>query len=148
MRPTTDILLAVKLSARLYEQNLEAVRKHYVLSHIEITILSFLHNNPSMDTAGEICDVRLLSKSNVSGGVDSLVQKGYLRRVPDQNDRRTIHLKLEPSTEPILAGINSAVEQFEQQLFRNFTPAQREEYQKLNNLCFNNVQQALEERNK
>lgn len=148
MRSTTDILLAIKLSSRLYEQNLETVRKHYALSHIEITILSFLYNNPSMDTAGEICEMRLLSKSNVSGGVDSLVRKGYLRRMPDQNDRRTVHLKLETSAEPILIGINSAVEQFEQQLFRNFTSEQREEYRKLNNLCFTNVQHALEERNK
>ena len=71
-----DILLSIRRVVKLYDRYMEDTRNRYGLSHLEITIISFLHNNPGRDTARDICKTRMLPKGNVSQGVESLIQKG------------------------------------------------------------------------
>lgn len=96
---TTDFLLNTRLISKLHESLLKDVCEQYHLALIEANIISFLHNNPGKDTAGDIVDLRRLSKGNVSQGVESLIQKRLLLRTPDQSDRRKIHLSLPPRCE-------------------------------------------------
>ena len=65
----TDGLLCHKRTIKLYDSLLKRACDQYSLSPVEITIISFLHNNPSQDTAGEIAELRSLPKGNVSQGV-------------------------------------------------------------------------------
>lgn len=146
MTQAGEVLTAIRHTIKLYEQCLDQVRADYGLSRLEINILSFLHNNPCQDTAAQISEMRMLSKGNVSQAAELLLHKGYLRREPDQNDRRWIHLKLEPAAQPIIADITKSADAFESLLFQGFTAEQREEYRQLNQICFANVQKALEGR--
>ena len=50
---------------------------------MEATIITFLRNNPNVDTAADIAELRMLSKGQVSQAVESLVRKGLVRRQPD-----------------------------------------------------------------
>lgn len=145
MNQTGDVLMAVRRTIKLYEQCLAPVRRQYKLSGLEINVLSFLHNNPGLNTVAEISELRMLSKGNVSQAADSLLQRGYLRREPDKKDRRLVHFLLEADAQPIITDILAAADLFEQKLFVNFSPAQREEYRMLNKMCFTNVQNSLEE---
>ena len=83
MQNPGDLRLLVRSMNKLYDQCMDGIRRKHGLSQIEIIIVSFLHNNPSRDTAGDIALFRMRPKGNVSQGVDSLIQKRLLARFPD-----------------------------------------------------------------
>ena len=71
MQNPGDLRLLVRSMNKLYDQCMDGIRRKHGLSQIEIIIVSFLHNNPSRDTAGDIALFRMRPKGNVSQGVDS-----------------------------------------------------------------------------
>ena len=72
-RPT-DFLTNTRRIIKLYESMLRSICEKHRLTLLEATILSFLHNNPGVDTAADITELRMLSKGNVSQAVESLIQ--------------------------------------------------------------------------
>ena len=70
MPQTTSLLLLNRGMEKLYGRYMDDIRRDFSLSRIEITIISFLHNNPGLDTAADIAELRMLSKGNVSQGTD------------------------------------------------------------------------------
>ena len=72
----TDLLVLMQRIGKMHEQMLKELCRQYDLSLIEAKIIAFLHNNPTKDTAGDIVELRMLSKGNVSQAVDLLCQKG------------------------------------------------------------------------
>lgn len=71
---------------------LKQLSETYGLTLIEANVITFLHNNPGKDTAADITELRMLSKGNVSQAVESLIQKGLLKRIPDLHDDAGSHL--------------------------------------------------------
>ena len=139
-----DAMLNVRQTMKFYDQCLDEVRARYGLSRIEIVILSFLKNNPGHDTVAEISDMRMLSKGNVSRGVDSLIQRGMLQRAPDLIDRRWVHLHLLPAAAPILRDIQTASIEFVHRAFDGFTAADLAAFHDLNRRLAENVRRNLE----
>ena len=90
MKRTTEIFIGMRSLFRLYDKLLKKVCMEHDLTMIEADIISFLQNNPGKDTAADIVELRLLSKGAVSKGVESLIQKSLLERIPDTEDRRKI----------------------------------------------------------
>ena len=70
----TDLLVLMQRIGKMHEQMLKELCRQYDLSLIEAKIIAFLHNNPTKDTAGDIVELRMLSKGNVSQAVDLLCQ--------------------------------------------------------------------------
>lgn len=85
---TNGLMVWAHSAKRLCSKNAEALVKEFGLSHVEIGILGFLHDHPKLDTSRDIAEALLLAKSNVSNAVENLVQRGYLRREADSEDRR------------------------------------------------------------
>ena len=54
----------------------------------------------------------MLSKGNVSQAVESLIQKGLLKRIPDLHDRRRIHLALLPASHSITADVDTLMDEY------------------------------------
>ena len=69
MRQTNTLLLNIRRIVKLYESMLRPICDKYRLAPIEATIISFLQNNSGRDTATDIVELRMLSKSNVSQAV-------------------------------------------------------------------------------
>ena len=137
-----DLLLAIQHMDKLYGSMMKQIGKHYHLSLIEMTILSFLHNNPEKDTASEIVEIRMLQKGHVSQGVSSLIQKGLLTRRQDQNDRRIIHLALTPKTGAIVKEIEKKKEEFITIVYDGFSSEEREQYLYFVNRIIENTSKA------
>lgn len=76
----TYLLVLMQRIGKMHEQKLKELCRQYNLSLIEAKIIAFLHNNPSKDTAGDIAELRMLSKGNVSQAVDLLCQKGFFQK--------------------------------------------------------------------
>ena len=58
---------------KYYTVQFEGAAAAYGLNQLEIDILLFLHNNPELCTASDICRYRVLAKSNVSAAVERLL---------------------------------------------------------------------------
>lgn len=96
-RNNSIILRFAWKSKKLYEKMFQSTAAEMQLTQNEIDVLLFLHNNKQLDTAKDIADYRSLSKSMISKSVDSLINRGYLSYMTDENDKRCIHLKLQPA---------------------------------------------------
>ena len=110
LQTPSNVFDMTKCLMKLQEKYLESVRYEFNLSRIEIIILTFLHNNPSYDSARDIVEFRMLQRGNVSAAVDTLEKKGYLIRYTDSDDKRIVHLKLTEQTNDIVHAIEEKQE--------------------------------------
>lgn len=120
MGQITAFLTGVRRITKLYEGMLEDICRRYRLTRMEANIISFLQNNPGKDTAGDIVELRMFSKSAVSQGAEALV-----RREQDPDDRRKIHLSLLPKAKPITEEIETIRKRFTERIFAGFSGAER-----------------------
>ena len=90
----SQLLRASRQFKRYYERQFTPLLRRERLTMREVHVLLFLVNNPDRDTARDVVELRGLPKSQVSGAVDLLAERGLLLRQPDQEDRRVVHLTL------------------------------------------------------
>ena len=109
------------LIKRLYDQAMEPLTDQYQVTRMELDVLLFLANNPQLDTATDLVNQRSLTKSHVSSSVASLVKRGCLERVYQQDNRKVAHLKLLAPAEEIVEAGQRAQQHFFASILRNFT---------------------------
>lgn len=146
MKRTTEIFIGMRSLFRLYDKLLKKVCMEHDLTMIEADIISFLQNNPGKDTAADIVELRLLSKGAVSKGVESLIQKSLLERIPDTEDRRKIHLRLKPQAGPVTETVNEVRDGFLETVLDGFTKEELETQDRFLKKLFDNTRKAMEGR--
>ena len=146
MRNTTNFLTNFRRTIKLYDTMLKEICGAYHLTMIEAKIISFLYNNPGKDTAGDIVELRMLSKGNVSTAVEALIQKHLIEREQDKTDRRRIHLYLLPAAEPITNRISEIREQFSEEILFGFSEEERKQFEVLNDRLWENTRNAMKRR--
>ena len=139
MRQISEALAGIRRTIKLYDSMLKPVCDHYRLAPIEATIISFLNYNPGRDTAADIVELRMLSKSNVSQAVESLIQKGLLVRRQDTRDRRKIHLYLTEEVKPVIQEMEGIRQEFRELVFRGFTEGELELFVSFNDRIAENM---------
>lgn len=144
MARTTDFLVTIRRIIKLYDSMLKGVCQQYQLSLIEANIISFLYNNPGKDTAGDIVELRMLAKGNVSQAVEALIRKSLLQRRQDNADRRKIHLSLLPAADPITRDMDTIRQQFHEEVFRGFSTEEIAFFEKINGRIMENAKNAME----
>ena len=127
----TYLLVLMQRIGKMHEQKLKELCRQYDLSLIEAKIIAFLHNNPTKDTAGDIVELRMLSKGNVSQAVDLLCQKGLLSKTADQTDRR--------KTQNVTRAIDTFQSAFYHNLFDGFSLEEFQMFASLNERLASNV---------
>ena len=146
MKNCTEFWLGLRGMIKLYEKTMKTVCTAHALTMVETDIIAFLKNNPQKDTAADIVELRMLSKGAVSKGVEALIQKELIRRYPDAEDRRRLHLKLTDRSEPILTDIERAQTEFWNTVFEGFSEEELEIHERLKTHMFENVRDAEERR--
>ena len=163
MKNCTEFWLGLRGMIKLYEKTMKTVCTAHALTMVETDIIAFLKNNPQKDTAADIVELRMLSKGAVSKGADivelrmlskgavskgveALIQKELIRRYPDAEDRRRLHLKLTDRSEPILTDIERAQTEFWNTVFKGFSEEELEIHERLKTHMFENVRDAEERR--
>ena len=109
-----------------YARLLEPICKKWDLTRNELDVMLFLANNPDYDRAVDIVNNRGLSKSHVSLSITNLESRGLLRRIPDPQDRRTVHLQLTEEAKPITDVACGRQKQFMEYLHQGVTEEQLE----------------------
>lgn len=69
------VLMLIQKIIKLYQSYAKPVLNKYSMTQAEFDILAFLANNPELNTARDICEVRMLKKSIVCQSIDKLVTK-------------------------------------------------------------------------
>lgn len=137
---TEFLIIGNKLQKR-YKNKLSAAIKETNISLIEAEILLFLQNNPTLNTATDIVEYRGFLKSAVSKSVESLIQKGYLKRVPEQSDRRKIHLVITEQTEQIIIKLVKIQRESIALLLKGISKEELEIYMKVIKQFSNNLEE-------
>lgn len=146
MKRSTELFIGLRSLFRLYDKLLKKVCTEHNLTVIEADIISFLQNNPGKDTAADIVELRMLSKGAVSKGVDSLIQKSLLERVPDTEDRRKIHLRLMPQAGPVTETVDEVRDEFLETVLDGSTKEELEIQTLFLQKLFDNTKKAIEGR--
>ncbi len=139
MLQATEFLRLMRFITKSHEACIQTICKEYQLTMMEATIITFLRNNPSVDTAADISELRMLSKGQVSQAVESLVQKGLLARQPDASDRRRIHLRLCEKSIPVTDSIDAIQRQYLAGIFEGFSLEEMECFADFNERIMANV---------
>ena len=101
----------------------------YGLNQLEIDILLFLHNNPELCTASDICRYRGLAKSNVSAAVERLRSRGVLEVLPAPDNRRQRILRFTGVARPMAEALAEIQRRTLEPLFDGFTAAEQQDLQ-------------------
>lgn len=100
---------------------------------------TFLYNHPGRDTAGDIVELRMLSKGNVSKAVEALIQKELIQREQDEKDRRKIHLSLLPAAEPMILALEEKQREFSDAIFSGFSKEEKQLFHEMNSRIAENT---------
>lgn len=107
-----ELPIFVKSIKRLYDDYCKEVGDRLNLSRLEVDIIAFLNNNPNNNTARDISEIRMLPKSNVSAGLDSLMRKGYVERRLCKEDKRISKLSLAENSKEVRKEITKMQDNF------------------------------------
>ena len=124
---------------KYYTKLLDSLCKEWNLTHNELDILLFLHNNPEYDRATDIVSHRGIAKSHVSLGVTNLVEKAFLMRRFDESDRRTAHLTLTEQGKLIASQGREVQQQYFAAMYQGISPEELEIWKKIVLKVQNNV---------
>lgn len=120
-----ELLLSGQLYKKLREVVYKPVAKDYNLSMLDIRVLLFLKDHDMYDTARDIVEVHYLTKSYVSKSIETLIEKGYLKRKQDAHDRRCIHLELQEKALPVIAYVKVKQTELLEILFKGVTEEEK-----------------------
>lgn len=115
----------------------------YGLNQLEIDILLFLHNNPELCTASDICRYRGLAKSNVSAAVERLRSRGVLEVLPAPDNRRQRILRFTGAAGPMAEALAEIQRRTLEPLFDGFTAAEQQALQEYLCRMDTNIQRQL-----
>ena len=95
-----------------YELLSGEVCDRYGLTQMEYDILMFLHNNPQHNTAAEIVKIRKSTKSHVSTSLKDLENKGLIRKIQSEDNKKHIEIVILNKAESIIEDGMKAQKEF------------------------------------
>ena len=110
---------------RLYYELLGAICRKFEITKTELDILLFLAHYPAHDTATQIVQYRHLSKSNVSVSLRELQKRGWVQAEYRDNNRKTLHLSLCPTSKRVVEAGQEAQREFFSILFDGFSEKEK-----------------------
>ena len=128
---------------KYYTVQFEGAAAAYGLNQLEIDILLFLHNNPELCTASDICRYRVLAKSNVSAAVERLRSRGVLTVSPAPGNRRQRLLGFTADGQRIAAALAEIQHRTVEPLFEGFTAEEQQRLQEYLSRIDANIQRQL-----
>lgn len=140
--PLLTIRLALK---RLYDHEMAPIMSRYDLTRMELDVILFLGDNPGLDTAAEIVQLQMMTKSHVSKAVDHLTDMGLLTQRRDEKNRRRIHLTLTDGAQPIFREAREASRRIVSLMMDGVPPEDNETLCRVIHRINDNVSAALDE---
>jgi DNA-binding MarR family transcriptional regulator len=138
-----EALGAVRVAGKVLHLNMERWADQHGLSEGRMSVMFRLRKAPDQrSTMGELAAVLSTTPRNITGLVDNLERDGYVRRVPDPDDRRSIQAQLTPAGIEKIDSIWRASVDAQVEATKQFT---KQELTQLRHLCLKLVQLLREE---
>ena len=99
MFQATEYLQTMRRISKFHDECIQCICEQHGLTKMEATIITFLKNNPGLDTAADMAELRALSKSHISQAVGDEAVKDC-RRKPETVCLYERHPQLFPGTDP------------------------------------------------
>lgn len=112
-----NFLNTSQLLTKAYDQIRKNIQNEYQLIGAEVDVLLFLANNPSHTTAQSIVDVHKLTKSHASLALKILVEKGYVDKTQNPDNKKEFNLTLTTKAHSIIKYGQSRQREFIEILF-------------------------------
>lgn len=109
---TGQFLIHLMHIRQLYDVTIEECSKLAGVTALEVNILLFLANHSEYNTARDICNMRMIPKSNASNGIRLLERKGYLRIVQDGENIKLHRLYLTEKAAAVVAVLKGKQEEY------------------------------------
>jgi len=93
----TECVMNLVLMADLLVKRISSLLQPFNLSPASGLVLSILANSASPLPPYKIADRLIISRPTVTGLIDSLEQRGYVKRIPHLSDRRMLLIELTDS---------------------------------------------------
>lgn len=142
-----ELLLNGRHYKKLQEVYLGTVMETYQLNMVDIRVLLFLHEHEQYDTAKDIVEMHYLAKSYVSKAVERLIERGYLVKRLEDNDKRYVHLILQDEAYPIIEAACRDKKKMLKKLFAGITEEQQNLMREVATTIHHNIIEMIQEGN-
>lgn len=142
---STRLLLFSRQFEQFYEKRFTPLLERSGLSMREMHVLLFFANNPDYDTARDVTEYRGIAKSQVSRAVELLTARGLLRRAPDGDDRRVVHLSITEEGLPLAREAQAVQAACGRRLLEGISPEEEARFRGLLETVLENGAHLLEE---
>jgi len=143
-----DTQIEVLLHGTRYKQLLEnrilAIREKYELRKVDIEVLYYLSRCGDKNTSTDIKAGSMLTKSHISQSVDYLQKRGLLELIPDENDRRCVHLAMTEQAHQIVKEIGEVWADLYRIIFAGVTEEEKQQLHQIAVKICANMKDALQ----
>ena len=127
--------MAGHLIRRLHQQSTQVFAQRtqeagFDLTSIQFAALDFIHANPGTDQA-RVAESIAYDRATIGGVIDRLEQKGWIRRVVSERDRRARELSLTNEGRRIRAALLPIVQDLQDEILQSLCAADRARFLKL-----------------
>ena len=95
---------------KLYDNSFDDLRIKYGLTMNEIMFLLYLDKNKANNTASEIVENLVTTKSHISKSIDSLAKRNIIIRIQDELDKKIIRLYISDTANDLLDDLRTREE--------------------------------------
>lgn len=142
-----ELLLSGRHYKKLQEVYLSSVMEKYQLTMVDIRVLLFLYEHEQFDTAKDIVEMHFLAKSYVSKSVEKLIERGFLLKKHQENDKRYIHLVLQEKACPVIEAVSREKKKMLGRLFSGITGEQQTVLREVASTINHNIIEMINEGN-
>lgn len=144
MTDELELLITGRQFGKMCEREYEVIREKYGLRKVELNILYFLDCSKEMRTAGDIAQIRQVSKAHISSAVENLVKKELLKTQEDPKDRRRTLLELTGQGKVVVEEVGLARRRMSQIVYRGITEEEKAVMQQAAKKMLQNMQEEIE----
>lgn len=121
MERQIDNLLHGAQFKQLMEDRIAQIREQYGLRKVDVEILYYLSGCGDRNTSKDIKNDTKITKGHISQSVDRLQKMDLLTFIPDENDRRCVHLRLTQKAEQVSRDITGVWNELSSIVFEEVT---------------------------
>ena len=117
-----------QLSTQVFVQRTQAAG--YDLTPVQFAALDAIHAHPKTDQA-RVAEMIAYDRATIGGVIDRLEQKGWVRRIVSERDRRARELSLTKEGERVRAALLPIVRKLQDEILQSLSAADRTRFLKL-----------------
>lgn len=145
MEKQIDNLLHGVQFKQLMENRITELREKYGLRKVDIEILYYLSRCGERNTSKDIKSDTKITKGHISQSIDRMQKMKLLNFIPDENDRRCVHLQLTDQADAVVQDIEEVWNDLNRTIFEGVTEEEKIVLAAVASKIAGNIERALEE---